>query len=87
MFDGIANLVSPNSVSDFSLEKRVGGIWQTMNDPGDTIATSGSGLTYTFSGSARSLVAGEDLRIGIANIATVPTAPGHYTANVRLYDT
>lgn len=73
--------------ADVTLEKQVAGTWQSMNDPNDIITISGSGFTYTLSGSTKSLMTGEAVRIGIANISPAPTATEPYSADIGFYDT
>lgn len=85
--DGGATITSPTGTGDITLEQRQSGSWQSLTNPNDTLSTTATGYTYTFSGATRNINANEPVRLQITNIAGVPSASGQYTANLQFYDT
>lgn len=84
--DEATALTGPVAAESISIEKDVSGVWQPLYESGDSVALSANGFAYTFTGSARAIGAGEPIRIGVRDIAPLPTTSGQYTANVELFD-
>lgn len=85
--DGGAVITSPTGTGDITLEQWQGGSWLSLTDPSDTLAVTGTGYVYTFSGATRNINASNPIRISVTNVAWAPSATGQYTANLEFYDT
>jgi prepilin-type N-terminal cleavage/methylation domain-containing protein len=83
-FDGVTTLTSPNTPGGSILSCAPACL--TINSTEDTIVNSGSGFTYTFTGSTQSIPADATLGVSIANVAPLSTAPGKYIAEFALID-
>jgi prepilin-type N-terminal cleavage/methylation domain-containing protein len=83
-FDGVTALTSPSTPAGSVLSCSSSCL--TLNSTEDTIALSGSGFTYSFTGSAQNIPADATLEINIASVTPLPTAPGKYIAEFSLID-
>lgn len=86
VLDGATALTGPVAAESITIEKESGGVWQPLYELGDSVTLNAGGFTYAFTGSARSISSGERIRIGIRDIAPLPTTSGQYTAGVGFFD-
>ncbi|MDD2745563.1 MAG: prepilin-type N-terminal cleavage/methylation domain-containing protein [Candidatus Gracilibacteria bacterium] len=85
--DGGTTPTNPTGTGDITLEQWQSGSWQSLTDPNDTLAISGTSYIYTFSGSTRNMNASNPIRMYMTNIAPTPSTTGQYSANLEFYNT